>query len=189
MVNAWLAFYTAGLAAGVRQDRRDEVRSDLWEHRDDAERHGRPVGSIEAEIALRCLRGMGADVAWRRRQQHARPLPARVAIGMGWTVAALGCALLVVVPAGIVAGYAISPAMRSDPHWIPFLLTGTAIVAVQVFGMALAVRRRRLGLTVVGVGLWSVVAAMTWAWPIVVPAAVASSGGLFRLARRRPAAG
>lgn len=184
LVNAWLAVYTAGLPAPVRTGRRDEVRSDMWEHRSHAESRGRRMVLIEADILLRCLRGTVADITWRCRQHRGRPLPARLAIGFGWASAGLGCAVLVVVPAGIAAGYVLSAEMRADPRWVSFLVIGTAIFVVELIGMALAVRHRRIGLTVVGVGLWSVVVVMAWAWPVVVPAALASSGGIWRLARR-----
>ena len=56
MVRAWVRLYTLGLPADVRDRRREEVASDLWE-----QQHEAGAGSVW----LRVAGGMPADVTWR----------------------------------------------------------------------------------------------------------------------------
>jgi erythromycin esterase-like protein len=71
----WTAFYTAGLPAGIRSERLDEVRSDLHEQMvsDPGARKG--DRGIARSMRARAIRGMLADVSWRRAE--VRRLPRR----------------------------------------------------------------------------------------------------------------
>ena len=65
LTRAWVATYTLGLASTVRESRRREIASDLWEHQHDAAREGSgPLGTA-LHIISRTLRGLPADVFWR----------------------------------------------------------------------------------------------------------------------------
>ena len=65
MTRSWVAMYTLGLASTVRESRRREIASDLWEHQHDAAREGsNPLGTA-LHIISRMLRGLPADVFWR----------------------------------------------------------------------------------------------------------------------------
>ena len=65
LVRGWALIYTRGLALEVRQERLDEIDSDLWEqtHAASAER-SEPEGAA-VEMTLRLILGLPADVAWR----------------------------------------------------------------------------------------------------------------------------
>ena len=69
LVLRWVAVYTRGLPADVRQDRRDEIADDLWSQRDDAAESGRADRSVSGEILARLLLGIPADVGWRLEQR------------------------------------------------------------------------------------------------------------------------
>jgi hypothetical protein len=69
MVLRWVAFYTRGLPAEVRQDRRDEIADDLLCQRNDAAESGRGDRSVGGEILARLLLGVPADVGWRLEQR------------------------------------------------------------------------------------------------------------------------
>jgi hypothetical protein len=58
---AWVALYTLGLEAEVRNRRRDEIASDLYEHATTAA-GGRPIAGA---VAARFVRGVPADIARR----------------------------------------------------------------------------------------------------------------------------
>lgn len=180
IVRAWTAIYTAGLARDVRTRRRSEIASDVWEQR----AHGPGDGATGVVILARCLRGMAADVSWRWTQPRSPTAPRRLGRGVGWAAAASACALLVFIPATIAVSYVASSGARTDPRWLPFTLIAGAIVATQLAGVGLAMRRRRVGLVVLGLGMWAVVAAMPWAWVVLVPVTTAGTVGVWRLSRR-----
>lgn len=60
-VRRWVRVYTAGLAPAVRDERRAEIESDLWENAHEPAPGRFPV----AEIAVRSLLGVPADITWR----------------------------------------------------------------------------------------------------------------------------
>jgi hypothetical protein len=66
LVADWTLLLVRGLPETVARDRFDEIASDLWEHQHDAAAHGRSPLGIAAAILLRALRGVPADLQWRR---------------------------------------------------------------------------------------------------------------------------
>jgi len=56
----WVDRYTHGLSDDARAERRAEIASDLWE-----QRASLGPGS-QLAVASRCLRGVHADLSWRR---------------------------------------------------------------------------------------------------------------------------
>ncbi len=64
LTRGWAAAYTVGLARDVRQSRRREIASDIWEHQHDAEDTGFSAG-VALQMISRTLRGMPADLLWR----------------------------------------------------------------------------------------------------------------------------
>jgi hypothetical protein len=67
LVARWVRFYTRNLPAPIAQRRIDEIDADLH----DQIAHGRARGTEDRRIALsiaaRMLRGLAADVSWRRQ--------------------------------------------------------------------------------------------------------------------------
>jgi hypothetical protein len=68
VVYAWTRLYTSRLPRGVRDDRRREIASDLWESHEDAD--GRAGVRLALHVLGRMLAGMPDDVLWR--WEHAR---------------------------------------------------------------------------------------------------------------------
>jgi hypothetical protein len=60
-VRVWTRLYTSGLPARLRQSRRAEIESDLFESRSD-ERH---TMSPAVQVMMRLLLGIPDDVQWR----------------------------------------------------------------------------------------------------------------------------
>jgi hypothetical protein len=74
---AWVRFYTAGLPEAVRDRRRDELKSHLYELQDHARAAGYTPKEIAVQLALGWLRGIPADLSWRLGSIHlATPLGA-----------------------------------------------------------------------------------------------------------------
>jgi hypothetical protein len=65
LVRAWVDLYTRGLPHAARVTRRDEVDDDLWCQHEEAIADGRSDLSVNAEMFVRLLFGMPADVGWR----------------------------------------------------------------------------------------------------------------------------
>ncbi|HEX4402461.1 MAG TPA: hypothetical protein VHZ98_14155 [Galbitalea sp.] len=85
-VSSWAEFYTFGLPDDVRNERLDEVRSDLHEQVTSADGHSSDR-SLARRILGRSIRGIVADVSWRRDQLRGlapRPLskPMRVVVAL-----------------------------------------------------------------------------------------------------------
>lgn len=56
-VERWVSLYTFALPRAIADERRDEVRSDLWEHQ--------ASGGGGVDLVRRAVAGMPADLAWR----------------------------------------------------------------------------------------------------------------------------
>jgi hypothetical protein len=63
---AWVRAYTRGIPESMRDARRSELRSDLWEHRAAARTAGVGSRATSLSIAARTFAGIPADLAWRR---------------------------------------------------------------------------------------------------------------------------
>jgi hypothetical protein len=65
LVRGWVGLYTRGLPAELRAARRDEIDDDLWCQHEEAAVLGRAARSLDADLVLRLLLGMPADISWR----------------------------------------------------------------------------------------------------------------------------
>lgn len=65
LVKHWVRLYTSGLAAEMRDGRRDEIDADLWSQLEEVAHLGRPARSADTEILVRWLCGIPADLSWR----------------------------------------------------------------------------------------------------------------------------
>ncbi len=182
----WVDRYTRDLAEDVRAERRAEIESDVWEHRA-AARGSR----AQIAIASRCLRGVPADLSWRRaRARGRRMLPSRSSLlkGAGWAFAAVGYALLVALHVWFASALLgldlygptgepgdVEQTGRLGAGFLALLLAGAV-------GLRLAPRLGAAAIVTASVGtavyLW-------WFLPVTGPIAVAVSSAAVVLARRR----
>lgn len=63
-VLAWVWLYTSGVFPIIREDRRNEMRSDLWENEDNDRKAGYNPRSIAYKMLWRLVRGIPADISW-----------------------------------------------------------------------------------------------------------------------------
>ena len=75
----WVRVYTARLDPALRDTRRAELASDMWEHEADARRMD--IGSlrVNSQVLRRLLVGIPADLSWRQQQGVAAPALATTA--------------------------------------------------------------------------------------------------------------
>jgi hypothetical protein len=65
VAHAWTAAYTFGLVVPLRDARRAEIASDVWEHHADIVTEGRSVWRFAGSVVSRVVRGAPADLLWR----------------------------------------------------------------------------------------------------------------------------
>lgn len=84
---AWVRLYTLGLPATAKSERREEIDSDIFEHRREADRTG---ARFPLELLLRVVLGVPADLSWRAERARPgtwfAPLWRRAGLAGSWTV-------------------------------------------------------------------------------------------------------
>ena len=88
LVRTWTWIYTRGTPVFVREGRRQEIESDLWEQQHDPA--GGSDGRIAAQIVGRLLAGLADDLQWRFELGGMSPLRTRMAVAAVVGVAVLG---------------------------------------------------------------------------------------------------
>jgi hypothetical protein len=85
LVARWVRFYTRNLPQPIAQRRIDEIDADLHDHIAHERAHGAKDRRIAVSIAARMVRGLAADVSWRRQTvaQTAHRPAVRVALATG----------------------------------------------------------------------------------------------------------
>ena len=68
IVRGWTRLYTARMQPTMRDARRAEIESDLWELHEDARRRGATPAGIAVHMLLRLILGSVDDVVWRAEQ-------------------------------------------------------------------------------------------------------------------------
>jgi hypothetical protein len=86
LVRTWTRAYTWRLELAVRDRRRGEIESELWEFQQDPERGTHPA----AHVLVRLLTGIPDDLSWRAEHVSASTRRTRLRAGIrvaAWTVA------------------------------------------------------------------------------------------------------
>jgi uncharacterized membrane protein YhaH (DUF805 family) len=162
IVRAWTRAYTAWLAPTIREARRAEIDSDLWEHAHAANEAADPR-TVAGQILARCLLGIGGDLTWRvqmaagpgRLEKEGIPMNERVK--RNWWVPAP------IVLSGLSVLFQLthvgngSGSDPSSPEWVrAIVIVGSLFVVLPIW--ALVIRNRHPGWTVVmllPIGLFS----------------------------------
>jgi hypothetical protein len=208
VVRAWTRAYTAGAASEIRDARRAEIESDLWEHvRAGADAAAEPR-AIAGQVLARCLLGVGADLSWRvqtalgtgrANRAEKEGVPMSDLVKRDWWVPAP----IVLIVFGIYQvlthilgdGYE-SPWERTPGGWDPSLLERVGPVSLIGFFFvvlplwAIALRRRHPGWTLVMLVPWILYSMIPLMWSdagsmLVFPALglVTAVGAIVNLAR------
>jgi hypothetical protein len=114
LVRGWAGLYTRGLPAQLRDARRDEVDDDLWCQHEEAAALGRPARSLGAEMFLRLLLGMPADISWRLADHANAPVSLERRSSMGTRIVGL---LTIVAVLLLMSGMFLSSLVGEDALW------------------------------------------------------------------------
>ena len=165
----WVRVYTRGADPGSGARRAAEIASDVWEHEHAADPGGRARAAVDAEILLRCLRGVPADLSWRLRHRPA---------ARGTTMARVVRSALVIVAALLAAwfcvlGVGINFGEDSASAW--WTLTSFASAAAVLAGVRLMRRSPRVGCALLAVAALPLGVITSWALfpPVLAVTAVA----------------
>lgn len=141
VARTWAEFYLEGVAAHVAEDRREELASDVHEQRSWARTRGVPDWRVRFDIATRTLRGVAADLAWRRAVRSGSASERGPIASLSLTAAVLSVAVL---------GFALSAFALVNAlvtAWIvPGRLSFVAAAGALLLCALLLVRRPRLRL-------------------------------------------
>jgi hypothetical protein len=80
LVRLWTRLYTRGLPPALRDRRREEIASDLWELEHDPDR--KADASSALRVLARMVAGLPDDVGWRMEQHTVRKIAIRSTIAL-----------------------------------------------------------------------------------------------------------
>jgi hypothetical protein len=149
LVARWVWFYTRGLPAPVAQRRADEIDADLHDHIAHERAGGIGDRRIAFGIASRMVRGLRADMGWRRRRAKASTALHRSAVRVG-----LGVAFVLSLPL-------VAMLVTDEVVWSPadFAVAGVLLTTIGV-ALELVVRNAGALLTAIGIAAVGVAAAL-----------------------------
>ena len=181
-VQAWVGWYTSRLPEAVAAERRALIDSDLWEEAQLAGLTG-GNGALARQRVSRLIRGVPDDVTWRVDQGRASRRAAK-----GDTMRISRTETIVLASVGAIYGAFLIVSLfwltQPDPDrwggWGPYGLA--ASLALSVAGLIVAFPRPAVGFALAVAGTLVAVAAMPWAWFILLPLPLAA---LYRLGRSR----
>lgn len=196
LASIWVAMYTRGVPTERRDERRDELRSDLWEQ----EHHAASIGQWRlvtgCAIAGRVVRGLPADIAWARAQRTPRGV-AGCARGVGWAAFAAATALLLLFTGSgaIRSTGLVARESWESPDERAFARGATVLFLALVAGLVLLLLRHPTvggALVVVGalgapVLVWCLAAVLGPAALVTTAGAIVSARGRRRALRSRSA--
>jgi hypothetical protein len=131
LARAWVTLYTRGVPAALRDARRAEIASDLWEQRHDQAKDRRQGLLAAGGLLGRVVRGAPSDLAWciehRTRGAAGRRLRRARAVARAhrWTVFPAAVELIYVTGAAKVG----TPAFVDAPEQLAMAAGAAAILA------------------------------------------------------------
>ncbi len=185
----WADRYTRGLPESERDARRDEIASDVWEH-------GSALGDGPRSRLLltsRWLRGVPADLSWRRAQRHGhKRLPTRASVmrGLGWALGGLGYVILLTAH-----GWNATALVGLDLYGQDWeqgdvatgaRISGTLLTALVAGGLLLH-RLPLAGAMLIAIGSFMTLVVYWWMIPVTGPCGIAVTIAAVILASRRHA--
>ncbi len=199
VVRGWVWLYTIGLPLEMRNARRTEIDSDVWDH---------VHASGDAWSALlRCLRGVPADLLWRLAdaRKNRSSTEGQLAMQTFMIRSSLGLAtiiLMAVLVAAVLVAATIAFTVQYDGYYNdptrgdtsvsialwPWVILGVPLlgagILATVSGLGLIRRAPWLGAVVLVSGVWVVATLFCW---VQVPFAIAAIISFFAIgwAKRR----
>jgi ABC-type multidrug transport system permease subunit len=174
VARSWVALYTTRLPLEIREARRSEIDSDLWEQQWLAARRGDPAFGTAIEVLTRILLGILADIAWRieagaTQSERRTTVNQSILTRIAFIAASLGLLALVANGIGMMLGAGEFDNQREQLIWgFSFFF----LPAVSLVGLWLCASKPRLGLAMVIAGAVPAALLMYWMIFITLPIAV-----------------
>jgi len=177
MTRSWVAVYTSGLPPELRDSRRAEIDSDVWEQQRTADLLNQPQGETSLQLLARLVLGIPSDVTWRLEAAHSAQSERSISVSESGTMRILVAVGVVVALFLVVAGIAaIADALVQGDlasgqagYGAISVLAGAAVAA----GMLTSRRNPLLGIGLVAAGAITVAAAWYWMLVITIPIGIA----------------
>ena len=188
MTRSWVAVYTSGLPRELRDGRRAEIDSDVWEHRQIAELTEEPQGETALQLLARLVLGVPSDLMWRLESGHSvrneRSISMNESGAMRSLVAVGVVVALFLVVTGI--GAVVDSLVQGDLASGQAGFGAISVLAGAAVGSGLLTSRRNplLGIGLVAAGAITVAAAWYWMLVITIPAGIAMVAIAFFRARQ-----
>lgn len=179
ITRSWASTYTRGLPHHLRAERREEIDSDLWDHKRLADLEREPANGTAVQILARAALGIPADLLWRIEAGSSTQTTRRISVNdtlfmrIGLLAAMLPLAILAL--AGMTFMLGNGDWENSTEHWI---WRGAFVAAPVIggFGLWLCATQPRLGMALALVGVGSAAFLMPWLAFITVPIALVIIG-------------
>jgi hypothetical protein len=169
MTRAWVALYTRGLPAELRDARRSEIDSDLWEQGQVAALVEEPPGETAFQLTARLLLGIPSDLTWRVQAGLSAPSERSLRMNESLPMRGLVLAALAVAAFPLVIGILVLVGANGEMDGTERALFGPVQIAVgaMIFaGLLLSARRPLLGTGLVAAG--AITISVLWYWFVVV---------------------
>ena len=180
VTRAWVRLYTSGLQPLVRESRRAEIDSDLWEHGRLAELVREPPLRTAKEMLARAVLGMLSDITWRVQAGLSARSDRSIKMREPMTMRALVLLGLAVASFPVVTGFMRVIGIGGD--WddatlrtVFGLLWMTAGITIGS-GLLLSPRRPSLGIGLVVAGTVAISVMWFWLFIITIPLGLALIG-------------
>lgn len=165
LTRSWVRLYTLGLPAALRDARRAEIESDLWEQGYDGESNGHDPQETGLQVLFRLLAGLPADLAWRLETGLSRHAERNIKVNESLTMRGLFIAAVAIAIVPAAMGVAVIAGGGEFDSTTGRMLFGSfmMIAAVtMVTGLVLSARTPRLGVGLVALG--AIGMAVIWFW-------------------------
>ncbi len=163
----WVKIYTSRLPPAEGQQRRDEILSDLWEHRNDSMSSGHSELRHNLEVIERVLSGIPADLSWRRgilrsqlRPETGDPMTTQAPVPRSTL------ALIIVSGLGMVAPFPFLALLRTglETAALLWLLGAFTLAAVLAAGLALRLLTYRPVVSTILMAIGAFAPSVAWFW-------------------------
>ena len=176
LAHSWVGVYTRGLPGALRDARRNEIESDLWEQQWLAARRQELPLVTAAEIAARTLLGFMSDITWRLEAGASSQTKGITTVSNSWSMR-LGF-IVAMIPLALLIAMGISFMLGNGDwennagHWI-WRIFFVVCPLVGATGLWLCATRPKLGMALVLAGVGPAAFIMPWMAPLTVPFAIA----------------
>jgi hypothetical protein len=176
MTRSWVALYTLGVPLAIRDARRSEIDSDLWEQQWLASRCGDPAFGTAIEVLARMLLGIMSDITWRAQTGLSTRAERSVNVTESWYMRGLLAVGVVVAVLTVLAGIGAAADALIDPDTADGDAAFAAVFAIAgvavLFGLLTSRRNPVLGIGLVAAGVITASFMFYWIWMIGVPIAI-----------------